>query len=180
MISLNAFQAAPGFDDPLQMLRACHDKILQQCATLKKLDTHLRKNGCNTQTQQAASGILRYFDSAGQFHHQDEEENLFPALLTCSDTDTGLLACPVAQHQEMLSAWTALRPVLLQVVAGHEPSVDSALIENFIPRHTDHIAIENAQLLPMAARLLSTQQIMLLGRKMSERRGAKFTESTRP
>ena len=29
----------------------------------------------------AWAGGLRYFDTAGQFHHQDEEENLFPTLL---------------------------------------------------------------------------------------------------
>lgn len=177
MISLNAFQAAPGFDDPLEMLHACHDKILQQCATLTKLDAHLRQSGCDTQVQQAASGILRYFDSAGQFHHQDEEEDLFPLLLGHPDTDSALLARLLAEHDKMQDAWTALRPVLLQLVAGHKASLDSALVENFISRHTDHIAIENAQLLPMAERLLSTQQIMLLGRKMSERRGAKFPES---
>jgi len=28
----------------------------------------------------AAQGILRYFDTAGQLHHQDEEQDLFPAL----------------------------------------------------------------------------------------------------
>jgi hemerythrin-like domain-containing protein len=176
MISLNALNTAAGFDDPLQMLRACHGKILQQCATLTKLAAHIEGKGCDTQAQQAASGILRYFDTAGKFHHQDEEENLFPALLDCPDTDTGLLTRLLAEHEGMLSAWTALRPALAQLAACHEVVLNSVLIEDFIVRHTGHIAIENAQLLPMAARLLSPQQIMSIGRQMSERRGAKYPD----
>ncbi|HEX5338277.1 MAG TPA: hemerythrin domain-containing protein, partial [Gallionella sp.] len=74
MISLTSTPAAPSFDHPLGMLHACHGKILRQCDTLTKLAAHLSRNGCDEQARQAAQGILRYFDTAGQFHHQDEEE----------------------------------------------------------------------------------------------------------
>lgn len=177
MISLTSAQAAPSFDDPLQMLRACHEKILRQCDTLKKLAAHLTNNGCDAQVQQAAQGILRYFDTAGQFHHQDEEENLFPALHDCTDVDTALLARLLTDHVIMLGAWDALRPVLAQLAEGQKVTLDAAQLEKFIGSYTAHIAIENAQLLPMAATLLSPQQVALIGRKMAERRGAKFPES---
>ncbi len=170
-------EAAPSFDDPLQMLRACHEKILRQCDTLKKLAAHLTNNGCDAQVQQAAQGILRYFDTAGQFHHQDEEENLFSALRGCPDVDTTLLERLLAEHGVMLGAWDALRPVLARLAEGQKVTLDAALTEKFIESYTAHIAIENAELLPMAATLLSPQQVALIGRKMAERRGAKFPES---
>ncbi|MFA6972268.1 MAG: hemerythrin domain-containing protein [Gallionella sp.] len=214
MISLTSAEAAPGFDDPLQMLRACHGKILRQCGTLRKLADHLDNgnmeksspddetrharslsptlsrlagegtneslrelhinHGCDAQVQQAAQGILRYFDTAGQFHHQDEEENLFPALRNCPDVDAALLERLLSDHQVLLASWNALRPVLAQLAEGQDVTLAAALVEKFIASYTAHINVENTQLLPMAARLLSPQQQDSLGRKMSERRGAKF------
>jgi len=78
MISFSALEAAASYDNPLALLHACHGKILAQCVTLQKLSSHLNSNGCDLQAQQAAQKILHYFDTSGQFHHQDEEENLFP------------------------------------------------------------------------------------------------------
>lgn len=178
MISFTSAQAAPSFDHPLEMLRACHGKILQQCDTLKKLAAHLDNKGCDAQVQQAATGILRYFDTAGQFHHQDEEEDLFPALHSRPDFNTGLLERLRRDHISMLSAWDALRPGLVQLAAGHEVSLNATLSETFISRYTNHIAIENAELLPLAATLLSPQQILMIGRKMAERRGLSETQLT--
>lgn len=174
MISLLSAPAAPSFDHPLEMLRACHGKILQQCDTLKKLVQHLKDKGCDTQVQQAAAGMLRYFDTAGQFHHQDEEENLFPALRNCAGVDAALLDRLLCQHVVMLSAWDALRPLLAELAQGKHVALDNTLTERFISGYTDHIVIENTELLPMAQRLLDPQQITSIGRKMSERRGAKF------
>lgn len=170
-------EAAPSFDDPLQMLRACHEKILRQCDTLQKLAAHLTNNGCDAQAQQAAQGILRYFDTAGQLHHQDEEENLFPALRSAPGVDAALLGRLLTDHVIMLGAWDALRPALAQLAEGHEVAVDAALVEKFISSYSAHINVENRELLPMAATLLSPQQTAFIGRKMAERRGAKFPGS---
>ena len=37
MTNLTGGAPAPGFDNPLEMLEACHGRIQSQCATLKKL-----------------------------------------------------------------------------------------------------------------------------------------------
>ena len=178
MIPFNPGNAAPSFDHPLEMLRACHDKILRQCDTLQKLAVHLQSEGCDTQVSQAAQGILRYFDTAGQFHHLDEEQDLFPALqaTTCPETATLkiLLERLLAEHEVMLAAWNALRPVLTQLAEGNQVTLEAAVMKNFIARYTAHIATENESLLPMAERLLSPQQLKLIGQKMAQRRGATF------
>jgi len=178
MISLTSAQAAPTFDHPLEMLRACHGKILRQCEILQKLAAHLASSGCDIQVQQAAQGILRYFDTAGQFHHQDEEQDLFPALQAIDGTENlglaSLLERLLAEHVVMLAAWDALRPTLVELAAGNQVELQSALMEKFITSYTAHIATENNDLLPLSARLLDTRQMEQIGRNMSERRGAKF------
>lgn len=175
---LTAADSAPSFENPLEMLYACHGKILHQCDTLRKLATHLTSNGCDQQVQQAAQSILRYFDSAGQFHHQDEEEDLFPALRRSTDSDNShlesLLERLLQEHIAMSEAWGALRPVLLQLSQGMQVALAPALTEEFINRYTEHIAVEENELLPLATRLLDSQQKLKIGKHMAERRGAKF------
>ncbi len=182
MISFMPAQAAPSFDDPLEMLHACHGKILHQCETLRRLAAHLASHGCDEQALQAAQGILRYFDSAGQFHHQDEEQDLFPALRLSAGSDLGqlesLLERLLSEHVVVLAAWDALRPVLQQIADGANTELSETLTENFIKRYTTHIDVEEHDLLPLAARLLDGRQTELIGRRMAERRGATFASST--
>lgn len=171
-------QTTASFDDPLDMLRACHGKILRQCDTLKKLADHLPVHGCDEAAQHAALGILRYFDTAGKHHHKDEEVDLFPALRTCAEFEQipvePLLARLLSEHDEMLTTWHALRQLLASLGAGINVALPTALTERFIQSHSDHIAIEESQLLPLAERLLDRRQLIRLGMHMAERRGAKF------
>ena len=175
MIQLDSGANAPTFDDPLEMLLACHGKILRQCDTLQKLSGHLKTHGSDAQARLAAHGILRYFDTAGQFHHQDEEENLFPALRATAGAESELLDALLQrllkEHVEMLAAWDELRAVLLQIAEGMNVRLDERLAKRFIDAHTVHIAVENSELLPLAARLLTSEQLRQIGACMAARRG---------
>lgn len=182
MISINAGAGAPSFDHPLELLHACHDKIHQQLDTLQKIAAHLPVHGCDQQVQQAAQGILRYFDTAGQFHHQDEEENLFPTLLALSTPEKARVEALVerllAQHGVMFAAWSEVRAVLVKLAEGENRLLPEALVEKLIGSYTPHIDLEETELLPLSARLLSPQQIMEMGKRMAERRGAKFPSAS--
>jgi len=178
MISFASGEAAPSFDHPLEMLHACHGKIQRQLDTLQKLASHLPVHGSDKQAQQAAQGILRYFDTAGQFHHQDEEENLFPTLLALEVPDKEEIETLVdrllAQHVVMFAAWNDMRAVLVKIAEGVNMPLSEAMLERLSGSYTRHIHLEETELLPLAARLLSPQQIMEVGKSMALRRGAKF------
>jgi hypothetical protein len=72
---------AVGFEVPLEMLAACHGRVQHQCETLLRLVAHLQAHGADRPAQEAASAVMRYFDTAARHHHEDEEQDLFPALL---------------------------------------------------------------------------------------------------
>lgn len=164
--------AAPTFDQPLEMLRACHGRILAQCGTLAKLLQHLPAHGCDGQAQQAAQAVLRYFNSAGQYHHDDEEMDLFPQLLASSDTVAhDLVMRLIGQHHDMESAWLQLHPMLQAVAEGKSAALEEKAVAHFSLLYERHITLENAQLLPLAAQLLSSEQLSALGKKMAGRRG---------
>ncbi|HLP99054.1 MAG TPA: hemerythrin domain-containing protein [Sideroxyarcus sp.] len=175
MVNLLGGEAAPGFDDPLEMLEACHGRIRAQCATLRKLQQHLPLHGCDAQAQQAAQAILRYFDTAGQYHHQDEELDLFPLLRATGNAAAHeLVARLLQEHKGMEAAWRGLRPGLLAVAEGRSASLEAQAADRFVDAYDRHIELENGKLLPLAASLLSAAQLGKLGRNMAARRGVTF------
>jgi hemerythrin-like domain-containing protein len=162
---------APTFEEPLEMLLACHGRIQSQCATLKKLLAHLPEHGCDAQAQQAAQAILRYFDTAGIHHHNDEEKNLFPALLASSAAEApALIARILDEHKIMDAAWQQLRPYLNSIASGQSGALNAATAEHFIDVYDRHIALENSQLLPLAKQILSAGQLQEIGKCMAARR----------
>jgi len=172
MNSLIGSATAPTFDDPLEMLRACHGRIEAQCLTLTRLVHHLSKQGCDEQAVQAARAILRYFDTAGQHHHQDEELDLFPRLIATQDqTVTMLITRLLQEHQRMEAAWNNLRPLLLAIAEDHKASLDTHIAQHFIDLYARHIETENGTLLPLAQTLLTPEQLQAIGLSMAARRG---------
>ncbi len=167
--------AAPGFDDPLEMLQACHGRIQAQCDTLRRLAEHLATQGNDVQAQQAARAILRYFDTAGRHHHDDEERDLFPQLLATGDTTAAALVSRLLdEHQVMDGAWQDLRPLLVDISENLSNQLDAQIAERFIGLYAQHIAVENGSLLPLAGTLLNEEQLRTLGHNMAARRGVKI------
>lgn len=164
---------APGLDEPLEILEACHGRIEQQLRTLEKMLDHLPRHGADTQARQAAMAVMRYFDTAGRHHHADEEEDLFPRLRQRITEATQLertLAELLAQHQRMEAAWRALRIQLEAVTQGDADALERGAVTTFADLYRQHVARENAEIFPLAARVLTTQDIEALSRAMTARR----------
>ncbi len=171
MSTLIGAAPAPSFDDPLEMLLACHERIRAQCATLGKLVVHLPVHGYDIQARQAAQAILRYFDSAGRHHHDDEEQDLFPRLRASNDAEAqALVARLLDEHQGMDAAWQRLRPYLAALSETSAATLDAAAAQHFIDVYDRHITLENTQLIPLAKRLLSAEQLSTMGNNMAARR----------
>jgi hemerythrin-like domain-containing protein len=177
---------APGFDQPLAMLRACHERIQRQCATLTKLVAHLRSDGLTDSARQAATDIQRYFSSAGRQHHADEEQDLFPRLRTEPGL-AGLLDTLVREHAVMESLWQRLDSQLQALSTSSIPGVVEPLLTapdtirdldafaqlagEFNMVYAQHIARENGELLPRAEKILNSEAQRELGARMAARRG---------
>lgn len=171
---------AASFEAPLEMLAACHGRIEQQLATLRRLVPHVAEHGADGEAQSAAAAVLRYFDTAAPAHHADEEEDLFPALIesmagsdaVCIHDLTERLG---AEHHELEVAWDGLRGTLTGIAAGSVNRLDAQAVEAFAARYENHLAAENQELLPMAARLIDDAALEQIGRAMRARRGIAST-----
>lgn len=167
--------AAPGFERPLDVLEACHSRIVRQCATLEKLSAHLPLHGADKQAQQAARAVLTYFDTAAVHHHDDEERNLFPMLEQAGAAGAcELVETLTLEHEEMALLWRRLRVSLRAIEAAESALLDADLLRSFVSRYRDHIEFENTHVLPLARQVLGASDIERLGRAMAARRGVSF------
>ena len=161
---------APGLDQPLAMLRACHERILRQCATLTRLAAHLRSDGLTPAARQAAADVVRYFSTAGRHHHEDEERDLFPRLRTHPDL-AGLLAALASDHQRMEALWAGLAPLLSAPETILDVDSFEKLVADFSALYASHIQTENHQRLPRAEQLLPEDALRQITAGMAARRG---------
>lgn len=169
-------EAAPSFDEPLEMLAACHERIAAQLATLERLVPHLAERGADADTRSAAQAVLRYFDTAGTLHHQDEECDLFPVLRArAAAQGRAAIAAAVEElereHETIESQWRRLRGRLLAIREG-EAQLDGDEVARFAWLQRRHIDRETWALLPFAREALGAAERAALGRRMAARRGA--------
>jgi hemerythrin-like domain-containing protein len=165
-----------GTEAPLEMLASCHIRIEKQCQTLERLAAHLPQHGADEPAQRAAASVLRYFDTAAQQHHADEEENLFPALLeSMAGSDAVCLremtAGLTAEHRKLEAQWRRLRVALEQIAAGTPALLPAHDVQAYVGLYKQHLQREDDELLPMAARLLGVAELDEIGRAMRQRRG---------
>ena|SRR5450830_20119 len=176
-IAFPGFQTpAAGFEVPLEMLSACHGRVERQCQTMLRLVPHLAANGPDQAAREAAQNVMRYFDTSAKHHHADEEEDLFPALLQSAPvTDLAqlreLIDALRAQHRQLEQAWAQLRPKLEGISLATKAELDAHEVGRMVDLYRSHIAREEAELLPLAARLLGQAQLETVGRAMRLRRG---------
>ena len=171
-LTLHASPAA-GFEQPFEMLRACHERVQRMCALLLRLQQHLTTHGVDSQARQAATDVLRYFDTAGPAHHEDEERHVLPWLRAQGHGDW---ADRLAQdHHLMGLQWAQIRPALLQVESGtwapDAATRASTAWPAYAALYAAHIEAEENQAYPAAEAALTSAACATMGLEMAARRG---------
>lgn len=167
--------SAPSLDEPIEMLDACHGRITAQIDTLRRLIGHLAASGPDSASRQAAAAVIRYFEVAAPHHHADEEEDLFPALQAAAKGEDrtiveALVVRLLDDHRRMDRVRDRLLSALHPVSAG-AGDLDARLVDALAALYLAHIAVETEELFPLARRLLATETLNEIGRRMAARRG---------
>jgi hemerythrin-like domain-containing protein len=170
------------FTDPIGMLSDCHRRIERFLEVLAAIATQAQ-GGPLAETQRAAfETALRYFREAAPKHTADEEESLFPRLHSLNRPGLSALLARIEDlsqdhvraemdHQEvdrLGQSWLANGQLSVQ-----EASQLVAVLARLRKLHQSHIAIEDNEVFPHAARLLSAVDRDAVGREMAFRRGLK-------
>lgn len=177
-MSNSLFETAPDFDQPIAVLKHCHDRIRKQITTLQKLLVHLPEKGASIDAKQAATAVMNYFNKAAHNHHEDEERDLMPMLqATAIGDDAALLGSLVPEilreHQEMDAAWRVLDRQLIEIANGTSAALAVDDVNRFATIYAGHMEKEETHIAPMAKRLFSAAQMQQLGNAMRARRAIK-------
>lgn len=161
-----------GFDQPFEMLTACHERVQRTLSLLQRLQAHLAGAGADAQAQQAARDVMRYFDIAAPAHHEDEERHVFPALLAADPARHGALVARLQEdHARMAALWPAVRAGLDTVAEGRWTGAECALWADFAALYAGHIPAEEEAAYPAARALLDAPAQDTMGAEMARRRG---------
>lgn len=164
----------PSFDQPLEMLQACHGCIEAQLELLERLARQLQSKSFDAQARSAAQVVLNYFDTSGALHHQDEDDDLFP-LLRVRAAEQGRVEIAAAidelerEHASVEAQWQRLRKRLAAIAAG-EGSLDADEVARFAWLYRRHMDREGAAVLPFARQALDRSACAALGERMARRR----------
>lgn len=173
VIDLHAGPAA-GFDQPFEMLGACHQRVERMLGLLERLLPHLGAQGADAQAREAARDVMRYFDTAASHHHEDEERHVLPLLRERGHA--ALAERVLKEHQVMAAAWAGVRAVLLELEQGRwradHPTV-AADWRAFAMLYREHIALEESQLFPLARALIDADALRAMAGEMAHRRGVR-------
>ncbi|MFN3564510.1 MAG: hemerythrin domain-containing protein [Burkholderiaceae bacterium] len=184
MTSIDFRTPAAGFDQPLELWLACHDRVRRMCSLMQRLLEHVRDCGADEQAKVTAVSIRRYFDEAAPRHHEDEEIDLFPRLLQRLEGRTGSEAAGVrnaialleSDHREMGRLWSILREALNAIERGDAGALDEAVVALFVTRYRSHCEIEDTVIAPALRRALSAQELEAVGQAMAQRRGIDWND----
>ncbi len=172
---------AAGFDQPIEMWLACHERMLRMIALLVRLREHLASDGTSESAGVTAASILRYFDEAAPRHHEDEEIDLFPRLLMhLKGSERDKIAPQIEalqeDHKRLEGAWAELRPALIAIESKSEKSLDDGATGDVVIGFRQHVERENQLLAPALQRAFDPEELEAIGRSMAARRGVNWEE----
>lgn len=160
------------------MLSDCHKRIryfLHDLTRLAEEATHL-----DPAQRVALERALRYFRESGPRHTADEEESLFPRLRAMNngrlDATFVKIEALEADHQRANKAHSTVDAIGIRwladgVIGDEEAACLQAQLRELAELYEHHLAVEDVELFPSAAALLSDEDKTALGREMAKRRG---------
>ncbi|MFC3873126.1 hemerythrin domain-containing protein [Neisseria musculi] len=156
------------FDNPIEMLYACHSKVRRFCSQVQMLPGYIVANGRNDAALQAVKQISQYFNTAAPLHHQDEEEDLFPLLLYHFPHTRSNIEELQRQHESLHAGWAAVEHEFAGLLADPAYRLQTDVLQRFSTGYDAHLALEEP--LFETGRNLPAQALVEAGRKMAERR----------
>jgi hypothetical protein len=163
---------------PIEVIDGCHDAMRRAARALCALAAQPVAHGVpyDRAGRETAGAVLACFDSVAREHHRDEEDDLFPALFRhVASAELNAVRALVfrlrAEHRRIEALWATMREPVAAVVAGYPAHVDATRAAAFAHALERHLAFEDAQLLPLASRVLDPRLSDHVARRMARRRG---------
>jgi len=161
---------ATDFSSGLQVITDYHQDFLTRGVQLVELAKEIKKQGMTEQLANQCIDMYCHYSHATILHHKDEEEALFPLLVDQSSLIIGMIERLIMDHEEIEESWATLSTRLShpEDITNFDHFLHLTIAFEKILR--DHLTREDEDFSPQIKKILSTEQLELAGRKMSELR----------
>jgi hemerythrin-like domain-containing protein len=168
-----------GFDEPLCLLSDCHRRIEHFLRVLVVATKRLGEGPVGDAERRQLESAVAYFATAALRHTADEEESLFPRMAASHDPDATAVLTQIKQlesdHEDANTHHAAVDGLVRRWLADGvlaEPLVRELKqhLAALTALYANHIAVEDQEVFPTAARILSVPDIGAIGREMAARR----------
>jgi hemerythrin-like domain-containing protein len=144
-------------DAPIGHFAHCHVGILSQLSRMNELPALLAPAALARKT---AEQSIAFFGKGMYVHHQEEEEELFPAVRSSAHAGPerlrveNLIEQLTAGHRELEALWESLSPALHKVAKGQDTRLDEAALTRLVQQYRAHALLEENEFLPLAETIL--------------------------
>ena len=167
-------------DAPMQDFSNCHAGFVTLLEPSLSLPEMVADAG---RARSCAADILEMFRDDLLAHHDDEERDLFPAVLKVAepgaeaDRAQAMVEQLVREHHEIAQLWKQLQPAVQAVANGALPELDAALLNELVERFIAHVRLEEDEFLPFSQRVLGRQsdEMAALGAALHRRHESEQT-----
>jgi len=142
---------------PIEDFSRCHIGIVTRLDRLAELPALLAGAA---RARDVAESSLEFFREAIFEHHQDEEKELFPAVLAHAakgaehDHAKALVKRLTDEHRELEALWKTLESGLKKAAQGKASDLDGADVERLVTQYRAHAQFEEAEFLPLSQQIL--------------------------
>lgn len=167
------------FSQPIELMMDCHRRIERFLSSLAKVSRISSGDPLDEAHREALRTALDYFTQAGPRHNQDEETSLFPALKELQNAEIQAAVIKMAElageHRHAEQIHKRIDDLGRRWLAEGRISPDElhefgGLMDQLIKLYEPHIAMEEREIFPLAARMLAPQTIAGIGEQMRQRR----------
>lgn len=174
-------KASPTFAQPLELLSDCHRRVESFLRALIIVTDQARGGALDARQLEALETALRYFREAAPRHTADEEESLFPRMRACGEPAREALARidaleadhEKARHRHELTEVLGRKWLDTGGLSEDETRQLAAALSELQSMYERHIAIEDSEIFPLAAKVLAKETLAQVGQEMAARRGLK-------
>ncbi len=172
---------APTFDDPIGVLRACHERIEQRVQILERACDIFQGNDWKRKQEaaEALKPVVAYFTTGGVKHTEDEEISLFPRMrahLVMGDEALATMQALESQHRKGESYVEELKEAVARLIRqpGEFSLDDVEQLESITVKmsthYRPHIKLEDDSIFPLALDILRADDLAAIGKEMARRR----------
>jgi hemerythrin-like domain-containing protein len=148
---------ASGKPSPIDDFSRCHEGILAQLDALAGLPALVE---AAERARSVAAATQKFFREVVLEHHQQEERELFPAVLASAqpgderDQVQAIAERLTRQHRKVEAAFAHLEPGLKDAAKGHAARLAATDVATLVSAYEAHARFEERVFLPLAQQIL--------------------------